>query len=167
MAHRSLWAVLVGGTVPGIRLEVHDLLFTVGETIEDCVPALRAGWRGEPASLHLDAWGRLDAADGHRLALTDTPPEGPRLWFVHTGGYDRQSFTEHHGNHFVVAESREEAKRRAVMQHREWTLPHKDAIGLVDAVEELTEAAGGGVYVVPTPEAGAAFRFEADYRSIG
>lgn len=172
-----LWAVLVGGTVEGMRLEVHDILFASGETIEDCYPALRAQWRGVPASLHLDAWGRLDGADGHALGVSDTPPVGRRLWFVHTGGYDAERFAEHHDNHFVVAATRDEAKRRAVSRHGAWTLPHKDALMAVDTVIDLTGAAGPGAagsgsegkgrFLVPTPREGATFSFTADYVPIG
>ena len=163
----ALWAVLVGGTVEGMRLEVHDVLFALGETIEDCVPSLRAQWRGVPGSLHLDAWGRLDAADGHALALSDAPPEGPRVWFVHTGGYDRARFAELHDNHFVVARTAADAKARALAAARGWHLPHKDALFDVDSVVDLTDAAGAGRYLVPTPQPGAAFAFTADYVPIG
>ena len=157
-----VWAVLVGGTVPGMKLEVHDVLFAAGETIEDCVPSLRAQWRGEPESLHLDAWGRLDAADGHEIALSKSPPTGPRLWFVHTGGYDPARFAEQHGNHFVVADDAAAAKARAVSLASEWSLPHRDAQFEVDRVIDLTGALEGR-YLVPTPREGAAFGFVTDY----
>ena len=162
----SVWAVLVGGTVPGMRLEVHDLLFAVGETIDDCTPSLRAQWRGEPAGLHRDAWGRLDAADGREVALSDAAPDGPRLWFVHTGGYDTGRFAELHDNHFVVASDRDEAKRRAVARHAAWTLPHKDALLDVDAVVDLTDTVPGR-HLVPGRHTGAEFAFVADYVPIG
>ena len=163
----ALWAVLVGGTALGMRLEVHDILFAQGDSIEDCIPSLRAQWRGVPASLHLDAWGRLDAADGHALALSDAPPEGSRVWFVHTGGYARDRFAELHDNHFVVARDAAAAKARALAAAKGWHLQHKDALFDVDSVLDLTEAAGPRRYLVPTPRAGAAFAFQADYVPIG
>lgn len=163
----TVWAVLVGGTIPGMRLEVHDILFARGDTIEDCFPRLRALWRGAPDSLHLDAWGRLDAADGHAIEVSHQPPAGGRLWFVHTGGYDPAHFTELHGNHFVVANDAKAAKARAVELAEGWQLPHRDAQFDVDQVIELTAAAGPDRYLVPTPHEGAVFRFEADYVPIG
>lgn len=159
----TLWAVLVGGEVEGMRLEVHDVLFARGETIEACVPSLRRQWRGVPESLHLDAWGRLDAADGHRIELRAEPPQGGRLWFVHLGGYDPAEFAEAHRNVFVVAPDARAAKARALRQARGWRLPHRDAQLLCDAVEDLTGAAGEGHHLVPVPQGGASFAFVTDY----
>ena len=162
----SLFACLVGGTVPGMRLEVHDVLFAEGACIEDCVPSLRAQWRGEPASLHLDGWGRLDAADGHRIVRRDAPPGGDRLFFVHLGGYDPARFTERHDNLFVVAPDAKAAKARALAQARYEKLPHRDALLACDVVEDVTRAAGAG-FLVPEPEAGARFEFTVDYVPLG
>ena len=162
----SVFAVLVGGTVPGMRLEAHDVLFARGERIEDCLPSLHAQWRGEPASLHLDGWGRLDAADGHRIALRDAPPAGDRLFFVHLGGYDPGRFTELHDNLFVVAPDAKAAKARALSQARYPKLAHRDALLACDVVEDITRAGGEG-FLVPEPEHGARFAFTVDYVPVG
>lgn len=162
----SVFACLVGGTVPGMRLEVHDMLFVRGDSIEACVPSLRAQWRGTPDSLHLDGWGRLDAADGHRVALRDAPPDGGRLFFVHSGGYDPMRFTERHDNVFVVAPDARAAKARALEQVDYEKLPHRDALLACDVVEDITRAAGAG-FLVPEPEAGARFAFTVDYVPLG
>lgn len=161
-----VFAVLVGGTVSGMRLEVHDVLFATGERIEDCVPQLRAQWQGEPDSLHLDGWGRLNAADGHRIERRDAPPIGDRLFFVHLGGYDPDRFTELHDNLFVVAPDAKAAKERALAQAGYPKLPHRDALIACDVVEDITRAAGEG-FLVPEPEAGAAFSFTVDYVPLG
>ena len=162
----SVFACLVGGSVPGMRLEVHDVLFARGDTIEACVPSLRAQWRGTPESLHLDGWGRLDAADGHRIVLRDAPPEGARLFFVHLGGYDPDRFVELHDNLFVVAPDAKAAKARALAQADYPHLPHRDALLACDVVEEVTRAAGQG-FLVPEPAPGAAFAFTVDYVPLG
>ena len=162
----GVFAVLVGGTVPRMRLEAHDVLFAVGERIEDCVLQLRAQWGGDPDSLHLDGWGRLDAADGHRIERRDAPPAGDRLFFVHLGGYDAARFTELHDNLFVVAPDAKAAKARALAQADYPKLPHRDALLACDVVEDITRAAGAG-FLVPVAEPGARFSFTVDYVPLG
>ncbi len=140
----KLFVVYVGGEVEQSHVELHDVRFCVGETIEDCYNDLRAQWWGTPESLHLDCWGVLEYADGYNVSLSkDTPSdESEKLYFVNLGGYTSKEFTELHSNIFVVAPSDSKAKVRALKTIQDWESPHRDyqyevekAVCLNDAVE--------------------------------
>jgi hypothetical protein len=81
--------VYVGGSFRNTNTELHDVRFSIGDTIEDCFADLRAQWWGDPKTLHLDCWGEVAQADGHDVALTrELQGQGYlRLFFVNLGGY--------------------------------------------------------------------------------
>lgn len=135
----KLFVIYIGGSHEKSLIELHDLRFIVANTIEETYDELRQSWWGKPASLHLDAWGELDYADGHRIQISKLPPnEQPKkLYFVNLGGYDQHQFTELHKNVFVVASDEAEAKQKAVQQISEWESPHRDYLYQVDGILNL------------------------------
>jgi hypothetical protein len=164
----KLFVVIVGGTVPGAHVELHDTRFVIGRTIEDCYADLRAQWWGTPESLHLDAWGALEWADGWRVEIADRPAaRDEKLWFFNLGGYDPARFDELHANLFVVGADWRAAKKRALEKAAsDWVSPHKDYVFDVDVAVDVAAAAKGHVRLVPDA-AEAPFRFEARYVPIG
>ena len=166
----KLFMVYVGGMAEGCHVELHDVRFVIGETIEACYDDLRAQWWGTPESLHLDCWGAVHWADGHGVELRDDPQEsGSRLWFVNLGGYDPNLFTELHENLLVVAGDAREAKKRALTQIEGWTAPHKDNVLTVEASVDVgagVERAGRYLHLLQDcPQI--PFVFEARYVPIG
>ena len=166
---KKLFVVIVGGDAPGAHVELHDTRFVIGETIEDCYDDLRAQWWGTPESLHLDAWGPLEWADGHGVEIVEAPDAGAEtLWFFNLGGYDPARFDELHANLFVVggADWREAKKRALAEAAADWVSPHKDNVFEVEKAVDVAAAARGHVRLVPgAPER--PFRFEARYVPIG
>ena len=123
----KLFAVYVGGEAPGANIELHDMRFVVAETIEQTYDELRRQWWGTPKSLHLDAWVALTRADGHHISLEREPQDSSlKFYYVNVGGYEVGKFTELHENLFVVAESEQKAKVRALKQVKHWDSFHKD-----------------------------------------
>ena len=123
----KLFAVYIGGEFKGANIELHDIRFVAGQSIEDTYDEIRRQWWGVPNSLHIDCWAELTRADGYRITLTQQPaPSGPKLFYVNLGGYDPEQFTELHRNMFVVAESESKAKVRALKTVRHWSAFHKD-----------------------------------------
>lgn len=166
----KLFVFYVGGSVPGSHLELHDMRFAFGETAEACWDDLRAQWWGTPESLHLDAWGPLEQADGFDITLTANPPDAQRrLWFVHLGGYDPAQFTELHHNAFIVADDAKAAKKRALTSTKSWVSPHKDAILDVDeAIDVSGLAKDRGLFLsLSLAQVQKPFTFEAAYVPIG
>lgn len=170
----KLWAVYVGGWAgkgpTEANIELHDLRFVVSETIEDAYDDLRAQWWGTPSSLHLDAWGALEHADGHDIVLKTEPAskDGDKLYFVNLGGYD-DTFTELHQNVFVVAENDSKAKVKALKQVQHWKSPHRDHLFEIEKIMKLEEVAakhGLHIHLVPTDDV-KPFAFKAKYVPIG
>lgn len=166
----KLFAFYIGGSAPGSLIELHDVRFACGGTIEDTFPALRAGWWGKPNSLHLDCWGELTSADGHDITLSTQPSDAEdKLWFVNLGGYDPADFTELHQNVFVVAPTASKAQVRALKQAPQWSQRHRDYVHDVENVFCIDEAVKEqGLYLrltkTDTPRS---FTFECGYWPIG
>lgn len=124
----KLFVIYIGGIHERAFIELHDMRFIMAEKIEDTYDKLRNSWWGTPSSLHLDAWGELNYADGYNIRLKNTPPNDTenKLYFVNLGGYDKREFTELHKNVFVVAPNESKAKVRALKQVLDWESHHRD-----------------------------------------
>ncbi len=167
----KLFAVVVGGEVEGCHVELHDTRFVAGERIEDCYDALKTQWWGTPESLHLDAWGPLEWADGYGVDIApqdDGTNDLQRLWFLNLGGYDPSKFEELHRNVFFVAPDWRSAKTRAVAEIRDWVSPHKDFAFDVERAIDVSAALGAPRRMRLTPGVPERpFKFEARYVPIG
>ncbi|MGB8601713.1 MAG: DUF1543 domain-containing protein [Rhizomicrobium sp.] len=125
MAENKLFAVMLGGSPIGTGIEVHDVVFTVGPTIEDTWKQMLAAWFADGPAPHIDSWIELNIVDGMQVTLTTEPlnealQADPDLWHVNLGYYEPGSagFIEGHENLFVVASGAAEAKKRAKMRAR-------------------------------------------------
>lgn len=148
-----LFAVLLGGNcAPRSNTELHDVVFAVGERVEDTFPVLPDLWFGTPEGLHLDSWLELAVVDGHRVSLARERAAGGRhLYFVNLGAYRPGVFAEQHGCTFLVAADADEAKRRAkasLLQGLESL--HTDDLLEVDDCLQLDVVGGWHVHLEPT-----------------
>lgn len=130
----NLFVIYIGGAHAQSLIELHDMRFVIANTIEDTYPALRKSWWGTPTSLHLDAWGILNYADGYNISISNQPQKNSmqQLYFINLGGYDNNQFTELHKNVFVVAENEIQAKQKALQQVKNWQSPHRDNLYQVE-----------------------------------
>lgn len=166
-----LFVIYIGGTHNQSLIELHDMRFVVANSIEETYHSLRQSWWGIPTSLHLDAWGILDYADGYRIQISTIPPKDNtnKLYFVNLGGYDHQQFTELHKNIFVVATDEHQAKQKAVQQISEWESPHRDHLHQIEAALELNGLLASDnhyLHLIEEPKA-KSFEFTCRYVSIG
>ena len=117
MNEPKLFAVMLGGNPTGAGIEIHDVVFTVGPTIEATQEQMLSAWFADGKAPHIDSWMELDVVDGARILLTTetSPHEALGLWHVNLGYYETgdASFVEGHENLFVVAANAAEAKARA------------------------------------------------------
>ena len=155
-----MFLVVLGGRAPGCHIELHDVRFVAGTTIEAAIPELRRQWFGRREGLHLDAYLAVRAVDGWAVSLGRQPPapRPERLWFVNLGAYRPDSLAELHHFGLVVARSPQAAKAAAKRQWLRRALHlHKDDLSAVDdclAIEQL-ELLGGErwhVQLEPHPE---------------
>ncbi|MFZ9228556.1 MAG: DUF1543 domain-containing protein [Prochlorococcaceae cyanobacterium] len=163
----TLFLVVLGGRTASSHIELHDVRFVVGRSIEETLPDLRHQWFGQRQGLHLDAWMAVRAIDGWAVGVESlglgvkrdpVSPQRERLWFVNLGGYQRESLAELHQFGLVVARSPQAAKAAAKRQWLKGALQqHKDDLAAVDdclAIEQL-ELLGGERWLVrlePHPE---------------
>jgi len=152
----ALHAVMLGGRAEGCRIELHDIAFAIGTDLESMHEQLLSQWFGRPQGLHVDAYARLDRADGHRIELRGEPAkEEKKLFFINIGGYAAAELAEQHAYGFFVARSKSEAKARAkteLLPGREEV--HKDDLYEVDDCIPLKEIDGRYVHLIADASAG-------------
>ncbi|MEM9243793.1 MAG: DUF1543 domain-containing protein [Pseudomonadota bacterium] len=113
----KLFAVLLGGYAKPARIELHDIVFTVGETLEAQYPYLIHQWFGQTKHLHVDSSAELSVVDGYKIHIVSQKPEqdeqSPSLYFVNFGGYNPKVFGESHEMSFYVGHNRKEITAKA------------------------------------------------------
>ena len=150
----KLFLVVLGGRIEGCHVELHDVRFVVGSSIEATIPELQRQWVGRRRGLHLDSWMQVRQIDGYAIHLSRTPADSvEKLWFVNVGGYNPSDLLELHQIGLVVAPSAAAAKARAKRR----LLPdaqqrHKDDLHAVDDCLPLDLLEGW--YVQLSPNAG-------------
>lgn len=158
-ASARLFVVMIGGTHAKARIELHDVAFAVGDTLESTYPQLRTQWFGEPRGLHVDSWMEVDGVEGWQVRFSDAPaPAGsPRLFFINLGGYEEGVFGEAHKYLLVVAGDAGEAKAKGKAQaDARWRLPHKDALYDVDDCIPVDTVGGRHLVLLEGPHRGIA-----------
>jgi hypothetical protein len=166
----KLFIIYIGGTHEKAFIEVHDMRFIVAENIEGTYDELKRTWWGTPKSLHLDAWGSLEYADGHNVTLSNEPSTYEnKLYFVNLGGYDKKQFMEAHKNVFVVAPTASKAKVRALKQILHWESYHRDYQFEVDDILDVTDIASkNNLYINLEPtDIEKEFEFTCKFTPIG
>jgi hypothetical protein len=152
-----LFVVMLGGKHPRAKIEVHDVVFVVADTLEAAYPQLRESWFGSPAGVHIDSWMQVDGVDGWKVELSPLAPlpGSPRLYFINLGGYEAQTFGEAHHYVLVVAKTKAEAKVRGKRHMlRQWAQSHTDALLDVDDCLPIDEVSGRYIHLVESEHAG-------------
>ena len=128
----SLFIVVLGGRSLKSNIEIHDVRWVLGETIEDTFPELRKQWLGKKSGLHIDSYKCIKYIDGYQIVISksnkdnlNSPKiEDLKLWFVNLGGYNPKKMYEEHEFTLVVAQKAIEAKKKAKINW-ETTLKNK------------------------------------------
>lgn len=68
---KNLFIIYIGGSCSGALIELHDIRLVIAETIEDTYDYLKKSWWGSLESLHLEAWGILNWADGYSIEIVE------------------------------------------------------------------------------------------------
>ncbi len=140
---KKLFAVYLGGRADRCNIELHDVVFAVGSSIEDTYPSLAKKWFGNLHQFHIDSYVELQNIDGFQIQISKTAPEEPsskRLYFINLGAYKPGEFTEYHQSAFYVADSPPEAVRRAKSELCQGLQTiHKDDVVVLDRVNNPVE----------------------------
>ncbi|MDG9925324.1 MULTISPECIES: DUF1543 domain-containing protein [unclassified Pseudomonas] len=152
-----LYIVMLGGRHPRAKIEVHDVLFAVADSLESAYPQLRSGWFGSQDGLHIDSWLEVDGIGDCKVELSDLAPAAndPRLYFINLGGYEEGVFGEAHRYLLVTARDQKEAKAKGKQRLlAAWLKPHTDALLDVDDCLPVDCVQGRYVHLVPGPHRG-------------
>ncbi len=117
----SLFIVVLGGRSLKSNVEIHDVRWVLGETIEDTFPELRKQWIGKNNGLHIDSYKCIKYIDGYKIVISknkkdnskEFPTSEESLWFINLGGYNPQKMYEEHEFSLVVAKEAKDAKKKA------------------------------------------------------
>ncbi|MBE0457156.1 DUF1543 domain-containing protein [Pseudoalteromonas sp. KG3] len=110
----QLFMVYLGGRIQGCHIEMHDVRFVVGESIEQTYTKLKTQWVGDKNSVHIDSFMAVNHIDGFAVSVVDQPvAQEQQLYFVNLGAYRADSLAEQHDFALYVARSSDEAKQRA------------------------------------------------------
>lgn len=152
MKNPKLYAFYLGGRAPKSNIELHDIVFAVGENVKSLYPKLLELWFGSPERCHIDSWMILDQVEGYDITLSEEPQDAQNhLYFINMGAYRPGYFTEFHENKFVVAENENAAKKWALanlMQGMEKI--HKDDLYDVDDCIRMDKIDGYYLHLTPS-----------------
>ena len=117
----SLFIVVLGGRSVKSNIEIHDVRWVLGESIEDTFPELRKQWFGKKNGLHIDSYKHIKYVDGFKIVISKSNKNNSMnlhkvdqsLWFINLGGYDPKKMYEEHQFTLVVAKKAIEAKNKA------------------------------------------------------
>ena len=142
----SLFIVVLGGRSVKSNVEIHDVRWVIGETLEDTFPELREQWLGKTSGLHIDSYKCIKYVDGYEIVISkydkntlNSPREKDlTLWFVNLGGYNPKKMYEEHEFSLIVAKKALDAKKIA---KRNWEsnfkIKHNDDYAGIESFEEF------------------------------
>ena len=143
-----LFIVVLGGRSLKSNIELHDVRWVVGKTIEDTFPELRKQWLGKKKGLHIDSYKCIKYVDGYKIVLSESKKnslicsriEDLSLWFVNLGGYNPNKMYEEHEFNLIVAKKAIEAKKKA-KKSWESTLKnkHNDDFSGINYLEQVDD----------------------------
>ena len=117
MNQPRLYMLLLGCTPRGRHTEQHDVLFVIGDSLKDCIPAIIDFWPEAEGKIHIDAWREIVRVDGFEVRVeagaASTTGGEQRLYFINLGGYKPGEFDEFHYKMVVAAADKGEAIKKA------------------------------------------------------
>ena len=104
----ALFLVYLGGRIQGCHIEMHDVRFVVGDSIEQTYSKLKAQWVGDKSNVHMDSYMQIQHIDGYQVEVVDSAHhQAEKLYFVNLGAYRADSLAEQHDFALYVARSSE------------------------------------------------------------
>jgi hypothetical protein len=163
----KLFSVFLGGRAYKCNTELHDVVFTLGEKIEDTYSDLLQKWFGLPNRLHIDSWVDLNIVEGYKISLSKEKKKSKKkLYFVNLGAYEKNRFEELHESKFMVDVNKINVKKRA----KELLLVGKEQVHLddlydVDDCIEIRKVSGFYINLEKTSQPGN-LKFNNGYKPI-
>jgi hypothetical protein len=152
-----LFLVFLCGRTARSLIELHDVRFVAGVTIEDTIPQLRRQWFGLRRGLHIDSYVAVRRLEAWRVELRPQPAAAAeRLWFVNMGAYDPGRLAELHDFGLFVAPTAQAARSQARRRLLAGALQqHRDDLRAVDDCLAVDQVDGLHVHLLPLEGAAA------------
>ncbi len=162
----SLFIVVLGGRSLKSNIEIHDVRWVIGESLEDTFPELRQQWLGKISGLHIDSYKSIKYVEGYEIVISKSnkndlnclKKEELTLWFVNLGGYNPKKMYEEHEFNLIVAKTAIEAKKKA-KKNWEANLKNKhnddySALNYLELVDDLhpIKIKNWEISLIPDPE---------------
>ena len=135
----NLFVVMLGGRHARANTEVHDVVLTMGTSLDEITPQLKQAWFGELKGLHIDAWMKVDGIESegvsYQIQFSHVAPAvtDQKLYLINLGGYDTHDFGELHRYVLVVATDANIAKHKGKAYFdQKWQKAHTDRVLEVD-----------------------------------
>ena len=163
----SLFIVVLGGRSKKSNVELHDVRWVVGESIEDTFGELRRQWFGQEEGLHIDSYKCIKYIDGYKIVISkansnnlkETNLDNELLWFINLGGYNQKKMNEEHEFTLVAAKRAAEAKKKAKSNWKSnLKNKHNDDyseisnIGLIDDMHPIRKVNSWEIKLIPDPK---------------
>ncbi len=144
----SLFIVVLGGRSLKSNIEIHDVRWVLGKSLEDTFPELRKQWIGKKSGLHIDSYKCIKYVDGYKIKISKSnkkdavnkKKEDASLWFINLGGYNPNKMYEEHEFTLVVAKNAVDAKKKA---RKNWLSnlkkKHNDDVSSINNLEEVDD----------------------------
>ncbi|AOA59851.1 DUF1543 domain-containing protein [Acinetobacter larvae] len=152
----SLFIVMLGGRHARANIEVHDVVFAVGDDLPSTYSQLKNAWFGEPQGLHIDAWIQCDGLDfegkSYQIQFSHAAPaeQQQKLYLINLGGYDPREFGELHRYVLVIASNPVAAKAKGKAYFAtHWQKQHTDRVLEVDDCLAIDLVGGHFVHLQP------------------
>ena len=142
----NLYLIYLGGKSNNSNIEYHDVMFCVGESIDETYPLIVKEAIGCIDSIHIDSYTIVKYIEGYKVIPTvfsqekgqDSIKDKLYLWFVYLGGYEHNNILESHQIVLVVSGSENEAKRRAKAKaNHKFKMVHIDNIRKLSAIKYI------------------------------
>lgn len=150
----KLFSIVLGGRADGCTVELHDVVFSVGKTLEETFPKLEKKWFGNKKRFHIDSTVELTSVDGYEIVIKkEKPNQENKLFFVNFGAYKENHFGELHEIGFYVGKSKPEILARA-KQNLCLSLidPHCDDNCIVDDIISIDQVDQHYIHLIPSAE---------------
>ena len=151
----SLFMVMLGGRHKCANTEVHDVVFAIGDTLQDIQAQLKQAWFGELKGLHIDAWAKIQGISSqgkdYQFHFSQQQPamSDLKLFLINLGGYSAHEFGELHQYKLMIAPNSKIAKQQAKQLIPQlWQKPHTDAVIDIDDCIPVDHVAGRYLHLV-------------------
>lgn len=78
----KLFAVTLGGRADRCNIELHDVVFVVGHSLEETYSSLIDKWFGNKKRLHIDSTIELKYVDGHEVLISKAKPKQDKKFLL-------------------------------------------------------------------------------------